>query len=135
MIVRNHIKPIFKSTLYSKTKIRSLDIAKRISNVVIFISGAVIIASIITLVSVIRYEPFRIPAWMGWDYGYILEWKRYCVKLLLFSMIIPSIICILIFIPIGFILLKKLQIVESIYIKKEYGHSEDTFKLHRNSIS
>jgi hypothetical protein len=122
--------------LYDKNKFSSILLTKRICDAFIILIIIIIIANLISAIFFIIVDPPHCmigihPCPMELEFERI---KHHFLIILFPSMIISSISGIIFFTIINVILSKRLQILEATYIKKEYGYSEDLFKLLRNSI-
>ena len=115
--------------LINKNKIRSLYLAKKISDALIIISAAVILISIIIYVLAIYFPPSTFPIL---DVEATERSRRlfyYMRYRFLPSMIIPSALCIAILTPIRISRSRRFKLHTIASLKKDYRQQRDLYKL------
>lgn len=113
-------------------KIGILYISKKLITGIILVSGAIIIIAIIMIIYAIKPLPLaRFPAEFGRFYPTIEEIRRLTFNFFFFTFILPSILCIFTFTPIGLVISRRLKKITSVYVKKKFINNEDIFKLNR----
>ena len=115
-----------------KNQNRLLFIVKKLFNMLLILSGALIVIGLFMLFYINNIPPTNMIA----SIVDVESYRRmrelwYLMNNLFLSMIISGIIGTIIFTPSTFLIGRRLKIIESTIFKKKYAHNEDLFKFQR----